>query len=265
MWIKANPNLGITVSYETYAQDVETAELNPTQRNEIIAKRFGIPLEGTTYFFTYEETLPHQKQSFWQMPCALGCDLSQGDDFCAFTFLFPLRDGRFGVKCRAYISERTQMRLSPASREKYEEFVNEGTLIVMPGTVLDMMAVYDDLVEHITDCQYEVLCMGYDPYNAEKFVEKWISENGNFGSVFKVRQGKRTESVPLGELKQLAEDRCLLFDEELMVYAMGNAQIDKDVNNNKMLCKRRNDEKIDPVSAMLDAYVAFTGYRDNFD
>ena len=265
MWIKANPNLGQTVTYETYAQDVETAELNPTQRNEIIAKRFGIPLEGTTYFFTYEETLPHPKQSFWQMPCSLGCDLSQGDDFCAFTFLFPLRNGSFGVKCRAYISERTQMKLSPAAREKYDEFIAEGTLIVQPGSVLDMMMVYDDLIEHITDCQYEVLCMGYDPYNAEKFVERWTQENGNFGNVFKVRQGKRTESVPLGELKQLAEDRALIFDEELMVYAMGNAQIEKDVNNNKMLCKRRNDEKIDPVSAMMDAYVAFTGYRDNFD
>ena len=264
MWIKANPNLGQTVSYETYAQDVETAELNPTQRNEIIAKRFGIPLEGTTYFFTYEETLPHPKQSFWQMPCALGCDLSQGDDFCAFTFLFPLKDGRFGVKCRAYISERTQMKLSSASRDKYNEFVEEGTLIVLPGSVLNIPTVYDDLMEHITDCQYEVLCMGYDPYNAEKFVERWTQENGNFGNVFKVRQGKRTESVPLGELKQLAEDRALLFDEELMVYAMGNAQIEKDINNNKMLCKRRNDEKIDPVSAMMDAYVAFTGYRDNF-
>ena len=253
------------MSYETYAQDVETAELNPTQRNEIIAKRFGIPLEGTTYFFTYEETLPHPKQSFWQMPCALGCDLSQGDDFCAFTFLFPLRDGRFGVKCRAYISERTQMKLSASTREKYDEFVQEGTLIVMPGTVLDMMQIYDDLIQHITDCEYEVLCMGYDPYNAEKFVERWSQENGSFGNIFKVRQGKRTESVPLGELKQLAEDRCLLFDEDLMVYAMGNAMVEKDVNNNKMLSKRRNDEKIDPVSAMLDAYVAFTCYRDNFD
>lgn len=242
MWIKANPNLGITVSYETYAQDVETAELNPIQRNEIIAKRFGIPMEGTTYFFTYEETLPHSKQSFWQMPCALGADLSQGDDFCAFTFLFPLRDGRFGVKCRAYISERTQMKLSSSARDKYNEFVDEGTLIVMPGSVLDMMQVYDDLIEHITDCEYEVLCLGYDPYNAEKFVERWVSENGNFGNVFKVRQGKRTESVPLGELKQLAEDRALLFDEDLMVYAMGNAMVEKDVNNNKMLCKRRNDE-----------------------
>lgn len=265
MWIKANPNLGITVSYETYAQDVETAELNPMQRNEIIAKRFGIPLEGTTYFFTYEETLPHPKQSFWQMPCALGADLSQGDDFCAFTFLFPLRNGTFGVKCRAYISERTQMKLSPSSRDKYNEFIEEGTLIVLPGSVLDMMQVYDDLIQHITDCQYEVLCLGYDPYNAEKFVERWSQENGNFGNIFKVRQGKRTESVPLGELKQLAEDRALLFDEELMVYAMGNAKIDKDLNNNKMLCKRRNDEKIDPVSAMMDAYVAYTGYRDSFD
>ena len=234
------------------------------QRNEIIAKRFGIPLEGTTYFFTYEETLPHPRQSFWQMPCSLGADLSQGDDFCAFTFLFPLRNGSFGVKCRAYITERTQSRLSVASREKYEEFIQEGTLIVLPGSVLDMMAVYDDLMQHIADCQYEVLCFGYDPYNAEKFVERWIQENGNFGNVFKVRQGKRTESVPLGELKQLAQDRCLLFDEELMVYAMGNAKIDVDINNNKMLCKRRNDEKIDPVSAMMDAFVAYKNYADNF-
>lgn len=265
MWIKANPNLGVTVSYETYAQDVETAELNPMQRNEIIAKRFGIPLEGTTYFFTFEETLPHSKQSFWQMPCALGCDLSQGDDFCAFTFLFPLRDGTFGVKCRAYISERTQMKLSPSMRDKYNEFVEEGTLIVLPGSVLDMMMVYEDLIEHITDCQYEVLCMGYDPYNAEKFVDRWSQENGNFGNIFKVRQGKRTESVPLGELKQLAEDRALIFDQEMMVFAMGNAKIDKDINNNKMLCKRRNDEKIDPVSALMDAYVAYKGYSDNFD
>ena len=265
MWIKANPNLGQTVSYETYAQDVETAELNPAQRNEIIAKRFGIPLEGTTYFFTYEETLPHPRQSFWQMPCALGADLSQGDDFCAFTFLFPLRNGTFGVKCRAYISERTQMKLSSSARDKYNEFVDEGTLIVMPGSVLDMMAVCEDLTEHITDCQYEVLCLGYDPYNAEKFVERWTQENGNFGNVFKVRQGKRTESVPLGELKQLAEDRALLFDEKIMEFAMGNCRVDVDINNNKMLCKRRNDEKIDPVSAMMDAYVAYTGYRDAFE
>ena len=265
MWIKANPNIGKTVSYDVYAQAVETAELNPTQANEILAKRFGIPKEGTTYFFTYEETLPHKKQSYWQMPCALGADLSQGDDFCAFTFLFPLRDGRFGVKCRAYISERTQMKLSSSARDKYDEFIEEGTLIVMPGSVLDIPTVYEDLIQHITDNQYEVLCLGYDPYNAEKFVERWTQENGNFGNIFKVRQGKRTESVPLGELKQLAEDRALLFDEELMAYAMGNAQIEKDVNNNKMLCKRRNDEKIDPVSAMMDAYVAFTGFRDNFE
>ena len=264
MWIKANPNLGITVSYETYAQDVETAELNPTQRNEIIAKRFGIPLEGTTYFFTYEEIQPHPKSDFRQMPCALGCDLSQGDDFCAFTFLFPLGDGRFGVKCRAYISERTQMKLSSGSREKYEEFIQEGTLIVLPGSVLNAIDVYEDLDEHIRDCGYDVLCMGYDPAYAEKFVERWTIDNGNFGNIFKVRQGKLTESVPLGELKDLAEDRALLFDEELMVYAMGNAQVEKDINNNKMLCKKRNDEKIDPVSAMMDAYVAYKNYSDNF-
>ena len=264
MWVKANPNLGITVSYETYAQDVETAELNPSQRNEIIAKRFGIPLEGTTYFFTYEETQPHPKQSFWQMPCALGADLSQGDDFCAFTFLFPLRDGSFGIKCRAYISERTQMKLSSGMRDAYNGFVDEGTLIVMPGSVLDMIQVYEDLIQHITDCQYDVLCLGYDPYNAEEFVNRWTSENGNFNNVIKVRQGKRTESVPLGELKQLAEDRALLFDEDLMMYAMGNAQIDVDINNNKMLCKRRNDEKIDPVSAMMDAYVAYKACQDFF-
>lgn len=264
MWIKANPNLGITVSYEDYAQDVETAELNPTQRNEIIAKRFGIPLEGTTYYFTFEEIQPHPMASYWQMPCALGVDLSQGDDFCAFTFLFPLKNGTFGVKCRAYISERTQMKLSSASREKYDEFVEEGTLIVMPGSVLDPMAVYDDLDQHIQDRQYDVLCMGYDPAYAEKFVERWSNENGNFGNIFKVRQGKMTESVPLGELKQLAQDRALLFDETLMVFAMGNCMVEFDINNNKMLCKRRNDEKIDPVSAMMDAYVAYKNYSDNF-
>lgn len=264
LWVKANPNLGITVSYETYAQDVETAELNPIQANEIIAKRFGIPLEGTTYYFTYEETLPHPPQNFWQMPCALGADLSQGDDFCAFTFLFPLKDGTFGVKCRAYISERTQMKLSSATRDQYEKFIEEGTLIVLPGSVLNMMMVYDDLNEHITDRGYDVECFGYDPYNAEKFVERWVQEYGSFGNIFKVRQGKRTESVPLGELKQLAQDRALLFDEELMSYAMGNCMVDKDINNNKMLCKKRNDEKIDPVSAMMDAYVAYKNYSDNF-
>ena len=268
MWMKANPNLGITVSYETYARDVEAAERNPSERNEIIAKRFGIPMEGTTYFFTYEETLRHPKQNFWQMPCAMGADLSQGDDFCAFTFLFPLRDGSFGVKCRAYISERTQTKLSSGMRDAYDRFVDEGTLIVMTTeksrNVLDMIEVYEDLIEHIQDCQYDVVCMGYDPYNAEDFVSRWISENGNFGNVIKVRQGKRTESVPIGELKKLAEDRMLIFDEELMEFAMGNAQIEKDVNNNKMLTKRRNDEKIDPVSAMMDAYVAYRACQDNF-
>ena len=263
MWIKANPNLGITVSYETYAQDVETAELNPMLRNEIIAKRFGIPLEGSTYYFTFEEIQLHPKQTFWQMPCSLGVDLSQGDDFCAFTFLFPLKDGSFGIKCRAYISERTQITVSGGMKDAYSKFIDEGTLIVMPGSTLDMLEVYDDLMQHITDCQYEVLCMGYDPYNAEKFVDRWCSENTSF-NVVKVKQGKRTESVPLGELKDLASDRMLLFDEELMMFAMGNAQIERDINNNKMLTKRRNDEKIDPVSAMMDAYVAYKQCQDSF-
>ena len=263
MWLKANPNLGITVSYETYAQDVETAELNPMLRNEIIAKRFGIPLEGSTYYFTFEEIQLHPKQTFWQMPCSLGVDLSQGDDFCAFTFLFPLKDGSFGVKCRAYISERTQMTVSGGMKDAYSKFIDEGTLIVMPGSTLDMLEVYEDLMQHITDCQYDVICMGYDPYNAEKFIDRWCSENTSF-NVVKVKQGKRTESVPLGELKDLASDRMLLFDEELMMFAMGNAQIDRDINNNKMLVKRRNDEKIDPVSAMMDAYVAFKQCQDSF-
>lgn len=264
MWLKANPNLGQTVSYETYAQDVETAELKPSKRNEIIAKRFGIALEGTTYYFTYEECQKHRPKNYWQMPCALGCDLSQGDDFCAFTFLFPLRDGSFGIKCRAYISERTQMKLSSAAREKYDEFVEEGTLIVMPGTRLDTIMVYEDLMQHVTDCQYDIVCMGYDVYNAKDFVERYIQENGNFGNILKVVQGAKTESVPLGELKQLAEDRLLLFDEELMSYAMGNAMVKKDVNNNKVLCKRRNDEKIDPVAAMMDAYISFKANPDLF-
>lgn len=263
MWLKANPNLGTTVSYETYAQDVETAELNPLLRNEIIAKRFGIPLEGSTYYFTYDEIQLHPFQRYWQMPCSLGVDLSQGDDFCAFTFLFPLKDGRFGVKCRAYISERTQMTVSGGMKDAYSKFIEEGTLIVMRGSTLDMLEVYEDLMQHITDCQYDVLCMGYDPYNAEKFVERWTTENTGF-NVVKVRQGKRTESVPLGELKDLASDRMLLFDEELMMFAMGNAMVERDVNNNKMLTKRRNDEKIDPVSAMLDAYVAYKQCQDSF-
>ena len=264
MWIKANPNLGVTVSYETYAQDVEQAELNPMQRNEIIAKRFGIPMEGTTYFFTYEETQKHPKQTYWQMPCALGADLSLGDDFCAFTFLFPLRDGSFGIKCRAYISERTQIKLSSGMRDAYNGFIDEGTLIVMPGSVLDMVQVYEDLDQHINDCEYDVQCLGYDPYNAEEFVNRWTSEHMVYNNVIKVRQGKRTESVPLGELKQLAEDRALIFDEDLMEFAMGNAQVERDINNNKMLVKRRNDEKIDPVSAMMDAYVAYKACQDLF-
>lgn len=263
MWLKANPNLGITVSYETYAQDVETAELNPLLRNEIIAKRFGIPLEGSTYYFTYDEIQLHPFQRYWQMPCSLGVDLSQGDDFCAFTFLFPLKDGSFGVKCRAYISERTQMTVSGGMKDAYSKFIDEGTLIVMRGSTLDMLEVYEDLMQHITDCQYDVLCMGYDPYNAEKFIERWTTENTGF-NVVKVRQGKRTESVPLGELKDLASDRMLRFDEELMMFAMGNAMVDRDINNNKMLTKRRNDEKIDPVSAMLDAYVAYKQCQDSF-
>lgn len=263
MWIKANPNLGVTVSYETYAQDVETAERNPLLRNEIIAKRFGIPLEGSTYYFTFDEIQLHPFKRYWGMPCSLGVDLSQGDDFCAFTFLFPLKDGSFGVKCRAYISERTQMTVSGGMKDAYTKFIDEGTLIVMPGSTLDMLEVYDDLQQHITDCDYDVYCMGYDPYNAEKFIERWTTENTSF-NVVKVRQGKRTESVPLGELKDLASDRMLLFDEELMMFAMGNAMVDRDINNNKMLTKRRNDEKIDPVSAMLDAYVAYKQCQDSF-
>ena len=261
MWIKANPNLGKTVSYETYTREKETAEKNPAKRNEIIAKRFGLPMEGTTYYFTYEETKVHKHRDYWQMPCSLGADLSQGDDFCAFTFLFPLPRGEFGVKCRAYISERTMMKLSAAAREKYQEFLDEGSLIVMDGSVLNMMEIYDDLDRHIQEKAYDVRCFGYDPYNAEKFVQRWCEENTSFG-VVKVIQGARTESVPLGELKQLAEDRLLLFDERLMSYAMGNAIVWRDTNNNKKLMKRRNDEKIDPVAAMMDAFVA---YKDNLD
>lgn len=264
MWIKANPNLGKTVSYTTYTREKEIAEKNPAKRNEIIAKRFGIPMEGTTYYFTYEETIPHPHRDFWQMPCALGADLSQGDDFCAFTFLFPLSRGEFGVKCRAYISERTMTKLSAASREKYQEFLEEGSLIVMDGSVLNMMQIYDDLDRHIIEKSYDVRCFGYDPYNAEKFVERWANENTPFGIV-KVIQGARTESVPLGELKQLAEDRLLLFDERLMSFAMGNAIVWHDTNNNKKLTKRRNDEKIDPVAAMMDAYVAYKENLEAFD
>lgn len=264
MWIKANPNLGKTVSYETYTREKETAEKNPAKRNEIMAKRFGLPMEGTTYYFTFEETKPHRHRDYWQMPCALGADLSQGDDFCAFTFLFPLSRGEFGIKSRAYISERTMMKLSEGYRKKYEEFLQEGSLIVMEGSVLNLMDVYDDLDRHIVERAYDVRAFGYDPYNAQEFVERWSRENSPFG-ITKVIQGARTESVPLGELKQLAEDRLLLFDENLMSFAMGNAVVWRDSNNNKKLVKRRNDEKIDPVAAMMDAYVAYKANLDAFD
>lgn len=262
-WPKANPNLGYTVSYETYQNELNEAIANPSKHNEIIAKRFGLPMEGFTYFFRYEETLCHPHRDFWQLPCSLGVDLSQGDDFCAFTFLFPLSEG-FGVKCRAYISERTLMKLHPAGRDKYEEFIREGTLIVMPGSVLNLMAIYDDLDQHITDCEYDIRAFGYDPYNAKEFVERWERENGPFG-IAKVIQGAKTETVPLGELKQLAEDRLLLFDESLMNYAMSNAVIWQDNNGNRKLSKKRHEEKIDPVSAMMDAYVAYKAFTENFE
>lgn len=264
MWIKANPNIGKTVTYETYQLDVERAEKNPAVRNDILAKRFGIPMEGYTYFFTYEETLPHRRREFWQMPCALGGDLSQGDDFCAFTFLFPLSRGGFGVKTRNYITERTLNKLQTAMRNKYEEFINEGSLIVMPGTVLNTMEVYEDLDNHITERGYDVRCFGYDPYNAREFIERWELENGPFG-IEKVIQGAKTESVPLGELKKLAEDRLLLFDESLMVFTMGNCIALEDTNGNRKLYKKRYDQKIDAVAAMLDAYVAFKLNREAFD
>lgn len=263
MWLKANPNLGKTVSYETYQLDVDRAEKAPATRNDILAKRFGIPMEGYTYFFTYEETLPHRKRNYWQMPCALGADLSQGDDFCAFTFLFPLKDDTFGIKTRNYITEHTLMKLQPAMRMKYDEFIKEGSLIVMPGTVLDMMQVYDDLDNHIIELDYDVRCFGYDPYNAKDFVERWEKENGPFG-VEKVIQGAKTESVPLGELKKLAEDRLLLFDEELMTFTMGNCITLEDTNGNRKLYKKRYDQKIDAVAAMMDAYVAFKLNREAF-
>ena len=264
MWIKANPNLGITVSYETYQLDVERAEKAPAARNDILAKRFGIPMEGYTYYFTYEETLPHDKRDYWQMPCSLGMDLSQGDDFCAFTFLFPLSDGSFGIKTRNYITELTHMRLPAATRNKYDEFVNEGSLIVMDGTVLDMMEVYEDLDNYIVEAEYDVRCIGYDPYNAREFIERWGRENGPFG-IEKVIQGARTESVPLGELKKLSEEGMLLFDEQLMSFAMGNCITLEDTNGNRKLLKKRYDQKIDAVAAMLDGYVAFKLNREAFD
>lgn len=264
MWIKANPNLGKTVTYETYQLDVERAEKAPAARNDILAKRFGLPMEGYTYYFTYEETITHKKRDFWGMPCALGADLSQGDDFCAFTFLFPLPDGRFGVKTRNYITSLTLMKLPAAMRSKYEEFMAEGSLIVLEGTVLDMMLVYEDLDNHIAQCGYEVICLGYDPYNAREFIERWSTENGPFG-IEKVIQGAKTESVPLGELKKLAEERALLFDEELMTFAMGNCITLEDTNGNRKLLKKRYEQKIDAVAALMDAYVAFKLNRDAFD
>mgnify|MGYP003287304075 FL=1 len=265
MWMKANPNLGKTVTYETYQLDVERAEKAPAARNDILAKRFGIPMEGYTYFFTYEETLPMaRKRDFWGMPCALGADLSQGDDFCAFTFMFPLRNGSFGVKTRNYITEKTLRKLPGAMRMKYDEFMAEGSLIVMPGTVLDLDEVYEDLDNHITDKNYDVRCFGYDPYNARAFVERWESENGPFG-IEKVIQGARTESVPLGELKKLAEEKALLFDEDLMSFTMGNCITIEDTNGNRKLLKKRYDQKIDAVAAMMDAYVAYKLNKDAFE
>lgn len=264
MWPKANPNLGKTVTYETYQLDVDRAEKAPSTRNDILAKRFGIPMEGYTYFFTYEETLKHRKRDYWQMPCALGADLSQGDDFCAFTFLFPLSRNAFGIKTRNYITEHTLMKLQPAMRVKYDEFIKEGTLIVMPGTVLDMMEVYEDLDNHIVERDYDVRCFGFDPYNAKDFVERWERENGPFG-IEKVIQGAKTESVPLGELKKLAEDRLLFFDEELMTFAMGNCITLEDTNGNRKLYKKRYDQKIDAVAAMMDAYVAYKLNREAFE
>ena len=264
MWIKANPNLGKTVSYETYQLDVERAENAPAVRNDILAKRFGIPMEGYTYFFTYEETLPHRKKDFWSMPCSLGADLSQGDDFCAFTFLFPLSNGSFGVKTRSYITELTLHKLPIAMRQKYEEFRREGSLIVMNGTVLDMMEVYDDLDKYIIDAEYDVMCFGFDPYNAKEFVERWEAENGPFG-IEKVPQGVKTETVPLGELKILSEERMLLFDQALMSFAMGNCITLEDTNGNRKLLKKRRDQKIDNVSAMMDAYVAYKANKEAFE
>lgn len=263
-WLKANPNLGKTVTYETYQLDVERAEKNPAARNDILAKRFGIPMEGYTYYFTYEETLPHRRQEFWKMPCSLGADLSQGDDFCAFTFLFPLSGGAFGIKTRNYITELTLMKLPAAMRAKYDQFMKEGSLVVMPGTVLDMMEVYDDLDQYITESEYDVRCFGFDPYNAREFVERWERENGPFG-IEKVIQGAKTESVPLGELKKLSEERMLLFDEELMSFAMGNCIAVEDTNGNRKLLKKRYDQKIDAVAAMMDAYVAFKLNREAFE
>lgn len=264
MWLKANPNLGKTVSYDTYQLDVDRAEQAPAARNDILAKRFGIPMEGYTYYFTYEETLPHRRRDYWGLPCSLGADLSQGDDFCSFTFLFPFKDGTFGIKTRNYISELTLMKLPPAMRSKYDHFMKEGSLIVLNGTVLDMMEVYEDLDKHIIDREYDVRCFGFDPYNAKEFVNRWEMENGPFG-IEKVIQGAKTESVPLGELKKLSEERMLLFDEELFSFAMGNCITLEDTNGNRKLYKRRHEQKIDCVAAAMDAYVAYKLNKDAFE
>lgn len=264
MWVKANPNIGKTVSYETYHLEVERMEKVPSSRNDILAKRFGIPMEGYTYYFTYEETIPHRPRDFWQMPCSMGVDLSQGDDFCSFTFLFPLNNGGFGVKTRNYISESTLMKLAPAMREKYNDFLKEGTLIVMDGTILDLDAVYDDLDAHIVERDYDVRSVGYDPYGAREFIKRWVSENGQFG-VEKVIQGAKTESIPLGELKKLAEDRLLYFDEQMMSFNMGNCVILQDTNGNKKLFKKRRDQKIDSVASAMDALVAYKLNKDAFE
>lgn len=264
MWLKANPNLGKTVKYETYQLDVERAEKAPASRNDILAKRFGIPMEGYTYFFTYEETIPHKKRDYWKMPCAMGGDLSQGDDFCSFTFLFPLGNGCYGIKTRNYISSSTLMKLPGAMRLKYDQFMDEGSLIVLDGTVLDMMQVYEDLDDHIIKLGYDVRAFGFDPYNAREFVERWERENGPFG-IEKVIQGAKTESVPLGELKKLSEERMLLFDEELMCFAMGNCITLEDTNGNRKLMKKRHEQKIDAVAALMDAYIAYKANKEAFE
>jgi len=264
MWIKANPNLGKTVTYETYHLDVERAEKAPASRNDILAKRFGIPMEGYTYFFTYEETLPHRAREFWEMPCSLGADLSQGDDFCAFTFLFPLRGGKFGIKTRSYITSLTLMKLPAAMRAKYDEFINEGSLHVLEGTILDMMEVYEDLDTFIEEQKYDVRCLGFDPYNAKEFVTRWEQENGPFG-IEKVIQGAKTESVPLGELKHLSGERLLIFDQALMSFAMGNSITMEDTNGNRKLLKKRYDEKIDNVAALMDAFIAYKANKEAFE
>lgn len=264
MWLKANPNLGKTVTYETYQLDVERAERVPAARNDILAKRFGLPMEGYTYYFTYEETLCHRRRDYWQMPCSLGADLSQGDDFCSFVFLFPLKNGAFGIKTRNYITELTLKKLPLAMRSKYEDFIKEGSLIVMPGAVLDTMEVYEELDAHIIDRGYDIRSFGYDPYNAKDFVDRWGKENGPFG-IEKVIQGAKTESVPLGELKKLSEERMLIFDEDIMSFAMGNCIVMEDTNGNRKLLKKRYEAKIDPVAATMDAFVAYKLNKEAFE